>query len=312
MNPKPQVLVVDPSLAHHSQLGECLPDSINLVSLLSIEQLEQYLASNDRPVDLLILSFDITAPPGAESRLAKWFPFHAAQRPGLVYSGANESYLEIKALELGALAYLTTPLQRDLVSARLRQALNIASQLKQLENQALTDALTNIPNRRYFDQILQNEWRWAQRNKSGLGVLMIDIDFFKSYNDQLGHPQGDDCIRAVANSLQSCIKRPHDALARYGGEEFSVVLSESDQQGLEVVANRILTTVNQMNLAHPGSPIADHITVSIGGAWTGADEQMNTKDLVEVADKALYQAKESGRNRYCYQSFTNWLPSIST
>ena len=164
-----------------------------------------------------------------------------------------------------------------------------------LEALAATDALTGLGNRRQFDALLQREWRRAARDGSALGLLMIDVDFFKRYNDQYGHPQGDACLKAVAEAIGAAFRRPGDLAARYGGEEFAVLLAGSDIGAAVLAAERLRGVLAGLGLPHGGNP-RGIVTVSIGvaDAWPG---QGAPEELLAAADLALYEAKRQGRNR---------------
>ncbi len=166
-----------------------------------------------------------------------------------------------------------------------------------LERLAATDGLTGISNRRVFQDHLQSEWNRALRAGTDLSLLMIDVDFFKAYNDALGHQQGDEGLRRVAAAVAAHAERPGDVAARYGGEEFAVVLPGAGAEGARVVAEAIRAAVAAMALPHPKSSVADHVTVSIGAATQRPVRQDAAGDLVAAADEALYRAKHEGRNR---------------
>lgn len=165
-----------------------------------------------------------------------------------------------------------------------------------LEQLALLDGLTGVANRRCFDQRYDAEWKRAQRTRLALSFLLIDIDHFKKLNDTYGHLVGDECLIKVAQTLRSALSRPGDMLARYGGEEFVALLPDTDAVGARNVAERLQTAVAQME-PHPG--VQEQITVSIGGT-TWDSTPVNAEQVVEVADRALYQAKQNGRNRIEY------------
>ena len=184
------------------------------------------------------------------------------------------------------LLWLTWLLCREL---RLRQYAEL--ELSQL---AATDALTGVANRRSLDQTLRHEWFRAQRSGKPLSLLMIDADHFKAFNDRHGHQAGDDALRALAEVIRASVHRPADLVARYGGEEFSVILAETDSEGARRIAEQIREAVQKLLLADAGEP---PMSVSIGIAtWTEASD-INLEQLLFSADKALYQAKEGGRNR---------------
>lgn len=168
---------------------------------------------------------------------------------------------------------------------------------QRLEKLSMLDGLTGIPNHRHFQERLDMEWRRARREKKPLALLMIDIDFFKLLNDAKGHQAGDECLRQVAQALTKCLRRPGDVVARYGGEEFAAILPGLDLGTGKILAERARAAVEDLGIAHPVSSVSRFITVSVGLASMLPD-QMNTSDsLIAAADKALYRAKRSGRNR---------------
>ena len=159
-----------------------------------------------------------------------------------------------------------------------------------------TDALTGIANRRRFDDALELEWRRSARAGVPLSLLMIDVDHFKAYNDHCGHQRGDECLRRVARLLLNSVGRPADLVARYGGEEFVCLLPGVDEVGAQAVAARLLRAVRAAAIAHPRSPSASRLTISIGVA-TAFDLAGKPDALVALADRLLYAAKDAGRDR---------------
>lgn len=159
------------------------------------------------------------------------------------------------------------------------------------------DVLTNVANRRYFDEVFLTEYNRAIRNNSFLSILVIDIDFFKGYNDYYGHIQGDDTLKLVANIISKQINRPGDFVARYGGEEFVVLLPDTDDKGAVIVANQIIESVYKQKIIHCNSEVCGFVTVSVGVATKNSFEVKNSMDLLDNADKALYIAKQNGRNQ---------------
>lgn len=234
---------------------------------------------------------------------------------------ANQDMASLEqAFSAGATDYITRPLQKVELLARVRSALMLKDEMerrkarekellditKQLEEAnarlkelASVDGLTGIGNRRYFEEMYEQEWRRAQREMSSLAVLMVDIDFFKRYNDNYGHQQGDECLKKVAAGIRDVLRRPADFLARYGGEEFVVVLPQTNMRGAKHMARTIKETIERMALPHKTSPINPYVTVSVGVA-VGIPEtiEMKKETLLQAADQALYQAKKSGRNQY--------------
>jgi diguanylate cyclase (GGDEF)-like protein len=163
--------------------------------------------------------------------------------------------------------------------------------------QTLTDSLTGISNRRRFDEVLQAEWSRALRSQTPISLLMIDIDFFKFYNDTYGHQAGDDILKKVAKILVGSVKRPGDLAARYGGEEFVVLLPGTDLQNAGVFAEALRQEVEDLHLEHRRSRICPWLTISVGYTSMIPEKEKDPEGLVQLADKALYMAKETGRNR---------------
>lgn len=167
-----------------------------------------------------------------------------------------------------------------------------------LQRLSTMDGLTGLSNRRHFDETLLSEWRIGLRDKTILSVIMIDIDFFKKYNDGYGHQGGDDCLKGVAKILGETVHRAGDFVARYGGEEFVVVLRNTDAKGAAVLAEQMRANVEAQHIPHAYSAVADHVSISLGVAGMQPDDSATPADLLAKADGALYKAKEHGRNRY--------------
>lgn len=182
-------------------------------------------------------------------------------------------------------------------------AVDISDQ-KRIEQLSLTDSLTSLANRRHFDQVLNNEFRRMKRNKSLLSLLMIDVDFFKQFNDFYGHQEGDSCLQKISTMLTNCVKRPADLIARYGGEEFILLLPDANQAGALIVAQRILSNMEALQLEHQTSNISDRVTLSIGVATAQAANTYSAEDIIRIADQQLYKAKSAGRNTICSSEMT--------
>jgi len=166
-----------------------------------------------------------------------------------------------------------------------------------LREMVARDGLTGIQNRRMFDQHIQRVWQQAVREEERVAVLLVDVDCFKDYNDRYGHQAGDECLRAVAVSLSQCARRPLDFVARYGGEEFAIVLYEASREYVAEVLTRIQRSIAELNIPHEASRVAGRLTVSIGAAFILPSSQRTYEGLIQLADEALYAAKEQGRNR---------------
>ncbi|NUN63961.1 diguanylate cyclase [Pseudanabaena biceps] len=171
-----------------------------------------------------------------------------------------------------------------------------------LAREVTIDGLTQISNRRAFDQRLSNEWQRLAREESPISLLLCDVDFFKRYNDRYGHPAGDDCLRAVAKTIEACIRRPADMVARYGGEEFAIILPNTQQEGATFMAEQICQAVSSLKILHESSHVSDYVSVSIGIASVFPERRVSPRGLIEAADRGLYLAKNNGRNCVIFSS----------
>jgi len=193
-------------------------------------------------------------------------------------------------------SYLTQ-LERDAAFHALRE---MQKQLEEsnlkLQRLSSLDGLTGLSNRRCFDGSLDKEWKRAQRGNIPLSLILIDIDHFKLYNDTYGHLAGDECLKQVAHSMAKSIVRPGDLVARYGGEEFVIILPNTDSEGALVVAENLRQNVFSLELEHSASTTSDYVAISLGIAQADFDKMETSEELIALADKGLYEAKESGRN----------------
>jgi diguanylate cyclase (GGDEF)-like protein len=174
-------------------------------------------------------------------------------------------------------------------------ALELAN--RRLQRLAQIDGLTQVANRRCFDEYWLQQWNMLQQEQQPISLMLIDIDYFKNYNDHYGHLAGDECLRQVAQGISNLLMRPQDLVARYGGEEFVVVLPHTQIEGAKKVAEQIMTVIEDLNLAHVKSLVSDRITLSIGISCVVPNSNLLVDMPISLADKALYQAKREGRNR---------------
>ena len=224
----------------------------------------------------------------------------ARDAPVIFITGLSSVEDEEKGLMLGAVDYITKPFNNAIVRARVGTHLKIVKQLRTIEQMGMLDALTDIPNRRSFDARMRDEWRRTWRRQSPLSLLMLDVDKFKVYNDTYGHPQGDLLLQFVGKTLTSCIHRPTDMAARIGGEEFAVILGDTDRNGALVGAENIRAAIEAGSVPYTamnGAVSATSVTVSIGINSLVPGPELLINEFIQAADKNLYVAKESGRNR---------------
>ena len=264
------------------------------------------------PVDMIIMDVEMPGLNGFETTrlIREWLAGHWI--PIIFVTGLNEDENLREGIEAGGDDYLIKPVSFMIIKAKIRAMERIAEmrdQLHQLnaELEALSqlDSLTQIYNRRTFNELAQQQWSQAKRHQQPISALMIDVDHFKLFNDHYGHPAGDACLKKVSQAIKSCIQRSSDIFGRYGGEEFVVLLPETDAKGAQRVAQAISEALEQLALRHDVSPTANHVTASIGGATCLRTTGHDLEELIKNADRALYKAKRTGRNRH-------WVEEVAT
>jgi len=216
--------------------------------------------------------------------------------PVIFITGLNSDEDEEKGLSLEAADYITKPFNSRIVELRVRGQIQIINQMRTIERLSRIDQLTNIPNRRNFDERLQVEWKQAIREQTPISLLMMDIDNFKHINDTYGHQQGDIVLQTIADTFPDSFRRPCDIAARWGGEEFAALLPRTHQEGAMEIAEKIRAAIEQKPI-----PLADgsntNITISIGISTLVPSRGASFNALISGADKALYAAKDAGRNK---------------
>jgi diguanylate cyclase (GGDEF)-like protein len=291
-----KILIIDDSEINTLLLVALLEDEHKIITAVNGEEgIEK--AAAEAP-DLILL--DVTMPGMDGYTVCDELKTNPQTRnvPIIFVTAMDEMEDEARGLELGAIDYITKPFSPQIVKARVRNHLELKLARDRLMKLSMVDGLTSIPNRRQFDRVINQEWQRGIRKKVTVSLLLLDIDFFKQYNDLYGHLKGDDCLKQVAASMGAQLHRPTDMLARYGGEEFVCVLPETEIEGAIHVANRIIKNMAELNIEHNGSKVSKHVTISIGIASLVPDAEHNVVDFIESADKALYQAKQTGRNCY--------------
>jgi diguanylate cyclase (GGDEF)-like protein len=295
-NDKPRILVVDDTPDNLHLLAEILGEDYEvLIATGGQRALELAHRTNQRP-DLILL--DIMMPGMSGFETCRQLKESDATRdiPIIFVTAKDGQEDEARGLSLGAVDYITKPFHLSIVVARVRNHITLKLKSDRLERHANLDGLTDIANRRRFDETLGKEWLRAIRDERELGLILMDVDCFKQFNDQYGHGEGDECLRRLARALQGALSRPGDLLARYGGEEFAVILPDTGEEGVRNIGLRLLGAVSGLRIPHRGNTTAGCVTLSIGCATTRPDREKNPRQLIDSADALLYQAKEAGRN----------------
>ncbi len=289
------VLLVDDSPTNIQVLNDALKDDYSVFFSTSGKDALK-IASESMP-DLILLDVIMPDIDGYEvCRTIKADPI-LKNIPIIFITAMNQQEDEAIGLELGAVDYICKPFNPGIVRLRVRNQIELKRQRDILAHLSHLDGLTGIPNRRALDEALEREWRRGIRSGKPLSLVMVDIDHFKAYNDDNGHIAGDDCLRHVSKALYASTERAGDMVARYGGEEFIAVLPDTDEAGARLVACRMQSAIAELALPHKTSPVEPNITISIGMATVVPTREKTVNWLVETTDKALYMAKEGGRNR---------------
>ena len=326
------IIVVDDKLTSLHLLQRLLMESGNYkvtavdsafqaFALLGLESPE-----DAQKADLILMDIFMPGMNGIEACSKIKASPHLKDIPIILMTAQKDTDMLEAAFKAGAMDYILKPLQKVELLARIRSALALKEEMDrrkareqellritrkleeayaQLKQLSSLDGLTGIANRRYFDEYFEVEWRRAQREENPFSLIMADIDLFKAYNDNYGHLAGDTCLKQVASCMQSVIKRPGDLVARYGGEEFVVVLPETDLKGATMVAEEMRGAVEALMIPHAHSTVINYITISLGVAMTIPPRDGCREDLIKLADQALYQAKQGGRNRVFASSSDN-------
>ncbi len=307
---KLKILVVDDDSFVRSMIEAILDSGGYRVSTAESGEHAFTILKDDTNFDLIISDMNMPEMNGLEFMTK----LHGSKLdiPFMILTGNSEISVAIDAMNNGADRYLLKDENiQDTILVSVEKVLekhqlkkkniqlmkDLAEKNAELERLAFLDGLTGVANRRYFDEIIGREWGRAGRSNTSLAVVMIDIDFFKLFNDNYGHQQGDDCLKKVAKSLSGSLRRSADFLARYGGEEFVATLPNSDLSGASVVAKNMHANVAQLNIPHASSEVSDHVTVSLGIACAIPKPKADFSELISLADKALYDSKQNGRNQ---------------
>lgn len=312
-------MIIDDSAVVRRSLAKLLFQGGNTTVLVppTLQEARDYLGFDTKhtPVEVLLLDVIMPEVDGLTFLGEVRSKPHLDDLSVIIVTSIEEERQLAEAIELGANDYLTKPPLPVVLNARVRNAQRytramrmlrkreeeaniLADRLKeandQLRSLSFTDTLTNLSNRRAFDDALQREQQISRRTESHLGLLMIDIDHFKWYNDHYGHIEGDTCLQKVASALCIAAKRTTDVVARYGGEEFAILLPGTDSKGVSIVADLVLKAIRDMQIEHERHPLKI-VTVSIGGTST---QGTFSSELMRLADQALYDSKHNGRNQF--------------
>lgn len=314
----------DPPHGYRLLIVDDDPSCLRLLHVILADVAEVFMACSGEEAlrqiekhapDLVLLDADMPGIGGYGTCMALKANPDTADLPVIFVTAHADTDSETKALALGAVDFIHKPVNPPVVVARVKTHLALKQKSDALRRLTAVDALTGIANRRAFDDSLNREWRRAMRRREPLSLLMLDIDFFKRYNDAYGHLAGDACLQLVAHTLADSAQRAGDVTARYGGEEFAVILPHTSPADAQAIAERLCRSVRSLGIPHGDSPVGPQVTISVGVASLFVPcpkDQINDKPclpchlfdscrtgpdaLLALADQALYAAKHNGRD----------------
>lgn len=289
------VLVVDDMPTNIKTLKELLSEDYEILFATSGQEAVE-IATKNIP-DIILLDVVMPNMDGYETCARIKADERTQNIPIIFITAKHEEEDERRGLAIGAIDYITKPFKAAIVEARIRNHLALKDFRDRLERISSIDSLTEISNRRNFDKCLDEEWRRAMRSSKPISLIMMDVDYFKQYNDHYGHQIGDKCLCKIASVLTECVGRPGDLVARFGGDEFVCLLTNSNMDGATHIANSIKEKVESLNLPHEASPAFSHITITCGVATITPNMKQPSGDLLKLADEMLYAAKQAGRNQ---------------
>ena len=295
MNARPVIMIVDDEITNIELIGAMLEEDYEILFARSGEQAIDIARKS--PLDLILLDVVMPGLDGYETcRRIKQDP-RLANVPVIFTTGLDAAEAEIEGLSAGAIDYVTKPVQPAALRRRVSNHIDLKQMRDQLANLALVDPLTGLGNRRMLETLLAEEMTRLAREREYLSVIMIDIDFFKQFNDRYGHPDGDRCLREVAETLGGAMRRGGDLCARYGGEECACILPRTDLAGAMHLAELLRQGIEDMAIPHRGSSCAPVVTISAGVASQRCVPGAEMAHWFEEADRLLYDSKTAGRNR---------------
>ncbi len=292
---RPRLLVVDDIPLNVQALYQVFQERCEVIVATSGARALE-LCRSQQP-DLILL--DVVMPEMDGFEVCQQLKADPATRaiPILFVTAQDSPEDETRGLELGAVDFITKPINPAVVRARVNTQLTLKAQSDFLRSLAFVDGLTGIANRRQFNERLDSEWGACLRSAKPLGLIMLDVDHFKNFNDHYGHEAGDECLQAVARALKGVSGRSRDLVARFGGEEFVALVPEADGEGVRGLGEALRAAVEGLALQHAASNTADVVTVSVGTAVVVPTTAIKPRNLLAAADAALYAAKRGGRNR---------------
>ncbi|MDH4262610.1 MAG: diguanylate cyclase [Spirochaetia bacterium] len=298
INKKDKILIVDDSSTNIEILTMFLSGSYTIYT--SKESKKTFDIAKKYNIDLILLDVEMPELNGYEvCKILKDDP-ETVNIPVIFVTSKCDPEAEEEGLQAGAIDYVTKPFSHAIIKSRIKNHLKLKNYQDTLKELSMRDGLTGLFNKRKFEETIKKEFLKAARENTKLSLLMIDIDFFKKYNDHYGHLEGDICLKSVALAIDNVFQGTTGIAARFGGEEFVCLLPDSDQKDAIFISKTILKNIKKLGIPHKKSTVSDIVTISLGCVTMDfIDENMLFSDFLVRADQLLYKAKESGRNRIC-------------
>lgn len=293
---QPTILIVDDMTTNILILSDLLKDEYDIKVAKNGEKAIEIV--NSQNIDLILLDVEMPNLNGYEVCKILKASDKTKNIPIIFITARSSETDEEKGLDLGAIDYVTKPFSKTIVKLRIRNHIKLKEKTNLLEQLSMYDSLTNIKNRRFFDEIFEKIYQETKRDKTNLALIMIDIDHFKSYNDNYGHGKGDRALQEVAQSISNTLNRPNDLVARYGGEEFVALIKDLSSEGLVTIANNILNSIRDLKIKHDYSDVSTYLTASMGIAHFDANNKVSKIKILMAADENLYKIKNSEKNNF--------------
>lgn len=293
---KPLILIVDDMPANLKILGEAFKDEYVVRIATNGEEALDMAITLPLP-DLILLDIMMPGMDGFQVlEILRTYP-ETREVPVIFVTALDNEVDEEKGLMLGAIDYVTKPYSIPVLQARVKNHIELKKLQDVIKANSMLDGLTQIANKKRFNEVLEAEWSRARRYQEPVSILMLDLDYFKKYNDTYGHIKGDEALISVATALRDMLKRGSDLVARWGGEEFACILPNTNEEGALILGEELRKGIEALKIPHQASGLSPWMTVSVGVATAVPGPEDKYLSLVDAADKALYQAKQAGRNQ---------------
>ncbi|MDH5720724.1 MAG: diguanylate cyclase [Spirochaetia bacterium] len=290
------ILIVDDTPLNLQIMTEILSSEYNIFTAQNGVAALQSV--REKKPDLILLDIDMPEMNGYETCEYIKNDHELSDIPVIFVTSMNEEDDEEKGLALGAIDYIHKPIRPSILRARVRNHLELKKHRDVLQRDSYIDSLTELANRRRFNEYIDNQWQYAQKNETSVSLVLLDVDCFKKFNDSYGHSKGDECLKNIADELSGCAKNYKDMfVARYGGEEFAAILTNKTLHETIEIAEKIRKSIESLKIPHQTCEKEKFVTISGGVSSIVPNTSDKIKTLFNNADKALYKAKKNGRNK---------------